>query len=168
MTGDWPAISGRSPSRSMASSIIVASAVSACLDNVVDHENLGVRQGGDRPPDVLRAGGNDLNLGAGKPPDFVDEEEVRRLGDGDRQHAADQKQRQHKVFLGVLPRQHVDHLRVQQPGVELGIRHAVFGGQTLDHLVLGAILLARRGFRRSASCVLPASAARARTASRRG
>ncbi len=109
------------------------------LDDVVDHEDLGVRQRGDHPPDVFGAGGDDLHLGVGQPADLVDQEQVRRLGDGDRQHAADQKQRQHEVLFDVLARQNVDDLRIEQPGVELGVGHAVFGRQALDHLVLGAV-----------------------------
>ena len=88
----------------------------------------------------LVRGGDDLHLEVGQAADLVDQEQVRRLGDGHRQHAADHEQRQHEVLLDVLPRQDVDDLRVEQPGVELGVGHAVFGGQALDHLVLGAVV----------------------------
>ena len=137
------------------------------LDDVVDHEDLRVRQRGDHPPDVFRAGGDDLHLRVGQPADLVDQEQVRRLGDGDRQHAADQEQRQHEVLLDVLPRQDVDDLRVEQPGVELGVGHAVLGGQALDHLVLGAVLQLDEDLAQQLLRAPPASASPAQTASRR-
>ncbi len=109
------------------------------LDDIVDHENLRVGQRGDHPPDVLRTGGDNLHLDVGQPADLVDQEQVRRLGNRDRQHAPHHEQRQHQVLLDVLARQDVNDLRVGQPGVELRVRHAVLGGQALDDLVLRAI-----------------------------
>ncbi len=110
------------------------------FDDVVDHEDLGVRQRGDHPPDVLGAGGDDLHLYVRQAADLVDQKQVRRLGDGDRQHAADQIQRQDQVLFDVFPGKNVDDLRVEQPGFELGVGNAVLDGQTLDDLILGAIL----------------------------
>ena len=89
-------------------------------------------------------------------PHFVDQEQVRRLGDRDGQHAADEKQRQHQVRFDVLARQQFDDLRIVQPGFELGVGHAVFVGQALDDLIFGAKPLLDQNFAQQLS--LPWSA----------
>ena len=139
MTGDWPAISSTSPMSSIASSISVTSAVSesSMMSSMTKTFEFGSVV-------IIRR----MSFGAAatictslpvRLRSLVDQKQVRRLGDGDRQHAADAEQRQHQVLLDVLARQDVDDLRVEQPGVELGVGHAVLGRQALDHLVLGAV-----------------------------
>ena len=110
------------------------------FDDVVDHEDLGIGQRGDHPPNVFVTGGDDLDLHLRAAADFVDQEQVGGFGDGDREQTANDKQRQHQILLDVVAREHVDDLGVEQAGVELGVRDDVFGGQALDDLILVAIL----------------------------
>ncbi len=146
MTGDWPAISSDVADvvdRLLDQRDVVAVRI---LDDVVDDEHLRVRQCRDHPADVLGRGGDDLHVQLCEFADFVDQEQVRRLGDGDRQHAANQEQRQHQVLFDVFPRQQFDDLQVAKPRFELGVGHAILAGQALDDLILGAVALVDENF----------------------
>ena len=110
------------------------------IDNVVDDERLAVRQRGDHPPDVLGRRRDDLDFQAGQAADFVDQKEVRRLGDRNGERAADAKQREDQIFLDIFPRQDVDDPGVGDAGFQLGERNAIDAGQALGDMVLGAVL----------------------------
>ncbi len=110
------------------------------FDNVVDHEDFGIGKRRDHPPNVLGTGGDDLHLGIGQSANLVDQEKIRRFRNRDRQYAANQEQRQHKILLDIFARQYVDDLEIKQANIELGIGHPVLVRQALDDLVLGAIL----------------------------
>ena len=69
---------------------------------------------------------------------FLDQEQVRRLGDGDGQRVADQEQRQRQIGFDIVARQKLDHFGIEQPRFELGVRNAIFGGQAFDDLIFGA------------------------------
>ena len=111
------------------------------FDDVVDHEDFGVRQVADHAADVPGGGRDDLHLEVRHAANFFDEEEVRRFRHGQREHAADDEQRQHEVLLDVLARQDVHDFCVQQPGVELRVGDAKFACQAFDDLILGAEVL---------------------------
>ena len=124
------------------------------LDDVVDHEHLRVRQRGQHPPDVFARGGDELHVEPGQRADFVDQEQVRRLADGQDQRAADHEQRQHQVLLDELAGQHVDDFGIVQPSFQAGVGHAVLRRQAFDDVFFGAIARLDQDF--SQQLILPA------------
>jgi hypothetical protein len=58
------------------------------LDDVVDDERLAVRQRRDHPPDIFSRRGDNLNLQARLDLQLIDQKQIRRLSDRDRQRAA--------------------------------------------------------------------------------
>ncbi len=137
------------------------------FDDVVDHEDLGVRQRGDHPPDVFRAGGDDLHLLVRRA------RGSRRSGTGStarrRRSSARRgpEQRQHEVLLDVLPRQDVDDFRVRTAGRRAWRRARRTRRPGTRRPGPRCSIPARRGFRPAVSSAPPASAFPGRTASRR-
>ena len=79
-----------------------------------------------------------MHIQPGQAADFVDQEQVRRFADRDRQRVADLEKWKNQVFFEVFPRQHIDRLQIGQPRIEFGVRHAIDGSQAFADLILGA------------------------------
>ena len=109
------------------------------VDDVVDDEDLRVGQVGlQRAADVARRGDCQLNFTVGDSLQSIQQEHVRRFGDGDRQCVSNLEQRKNDVLFDEFPRQQFHDLGVEQPRVQADEWQLELDGQAFQNLFFGA------------------------------
>ncbi len=111
--------------------------VDVVVDLVDDEDVCGGEVRLEGGADVALRGGDELDARVGEPLDFLDEEEVGGLGDGDGERAVDEEEGEDGVCLDELARELVGDSRVGDPRGELCVGDAVGLGERFDDLVFG-------------------------------
>ena len=106
------------------------------VDDVVDHEHpLAGQIGLHHAADIFRGGDDHLDVALRDFGKLLDQKDVGRLADRDRQRVANSEQRQDGVLLDDVARQDVHDLGVEQPAIEFDIGQRQFDGETFQHLL---------------------------------
>jgi hypothetical protein len=111
------------------------------VDDVVDDEHPRVGHVGlHHPADVFGACDRNLHFATGEIPQLVEQEDIGRLGHGDRQHIPHAEERQNRMFFDEFARNQLEHLGVEHAAVEPHVWNTEFHCQAFEDLVLAAEL----------------------------